>query len=262
MPIDSPFDSLTGIRSPFGRGRGKPVIITATTAPSLGALTDGDTVQSGLAASATETTNYASTAGTISSAVETVTINGTTGALSDVVSFEDVVAVSILVTDSAGNTQTFNAGTQTVAAIITASSPPSIGAFTDGGTLSSFVIWGSYLSAEGTIVTPTTKEMSVNGAAFVAYDGNVTGSPGDTYELRETVSDSVGNTQSFSSGTTTVQDLDGVTIASTTTSAETIVFDPIAVSTQWAAERSGAGSITFYVMDFELEGGTTTTLEA
>lgn len=120
MPIDSPFDSLTGIRSPFGRGRGKPVIITATTAPSLGALTDGDTVQSGLAASATETTNYASTAGTISSAVETVTINGTTGALADVVSFDDVVSVSVLVTDSAGNTQTFNAGAQTVQAADTA----------------------------------------------------------------------------------------------------------------------------------------------
>lgn len=97
------------------RDESTPPIITATTAPSIGTLTDGDTVQSAYTAG-----SYASTAGTIASAVETVTINGTTGALADVVSFDDVVSVSVLVTDSAGNTQTFNAGAQTVQAADTA----------------------------------------------------------------------------------------------------------------------------------------------
>lgn len=95
-----------------GAGNSEPAIITASTAPSLGPLTDGDTVQSAYTAG-----SYASTAGTIASAVETVTINGTTGALADVVSFDDVVAVSVLVTDSVGNTRTFGAGTQTVQGI-------------------------------------------------------------------------------------------------------------------------------------------------
>ncbi|SNX71779.1 putative Ig domain-containing protein, partial [Cereibacter ovatus] len=91
------------------RGRSDPPIITATSAPVLAPLEAGATIASAYTAGV-----YASSAGTISSAVATYLLNGSSVAASTVVAEGDTVAVSVLVTDSAGNTRTFSAGTQAV----------------------------------------------------------------------------------------------------------------------------------------------------
>ena len=95
----------------------EPPVITATTLPYLGALTDGDQVQDGLSAGALDTSNYASTAGTITDVSAAVTINGSPGALTDEVAFGDVVSVTVTVTDDAANERPFGAGLQTVQGI-------------------------------------------------------------------------------------------------------------------------------------------------
>ena len=99
------------------RGPGTPIVITATVSPALGSLRDGDSVQAALSPGALDTGSYASTAGAITAVSATVTINGAAAALADVVRFDDVVNVSITVSDAAGNTRDFNAGTQTVQGI-------------------------------------------------------------------------------------------------------------------------------------------------
>ena len=90
------------------RRRGGPQIITAVIAPALAPLENGDTIDSGLSADIDQTSNYASTAGTISSVDVTATINSVSAELTDTVSYEDVVAVSVLVTDSESNTRTYS----------------------------------------------------------------------------------------------------------------------------------------------------------
>lgn len=92
-------------------------VITASVSPQLGALTDGETVQSALPADALDAANYSSTEGTITDVFETVTINDTAGALADVVAFGDLVTITVTVRDAAGNTRDFDAGTQTVQGI-------------------------------------------------------------------------------------------------------------------------------------------------
>ncbi|WP_439150783.1 hypothetical protein, partial [Sulfitobacter sp.] len=104
-------NSITAIRNALG---GIEQIITATTAPAMGALTHTDTPADGLPASATQTGNYASTAGTIVSAVASYAVNGTSQTGAYDLDYEDIVTASVLVTDSEGNTRTFNAGSSTV----------------------------------------------------------------------------------------------------------------------------------------------------
>ena len=100
----------------LGRG-GRARIITATIAPSLGPLADGDTIASAMSANYDQTSNYASTAGTISTVVAAATVNGTSALFTDTVDAGDVVAVTVTVTDSEANERVFNAGTRTVAGI-------------------------------------------------------------------------------------------------------------------------------------------------
>ena len=89
--------------------------------------------------------------------------------------------------------------------IITAPTQPVLAALVNGNALSTAVTWGSYESTAGTISTPTTKEMSVNGGAYVAYDGATIVDAGDSYQLRETVTDSAGTDPvQFVSGAQTV----------------------------------------------------------
>lgn len=99
------------------RGPGTPVVITATVPPALGPLRDGDTVQAALSPGALDTGSYASTAGAITAVSATVTIGGGVGALTDVVRYDDVVSISITVSDAAGNTRAFPAGLRIVAGI-------------------------------------------------------------------------------------------------------------------------------------------------
>ena len=104
--------------TPSLRGRrGGPQIITATIAPALGPLEHGDTIASGMSENYDQTSNYASSEGTISSVVAAVTVNGSPALFTDTVDFEDVVAVTVTVTDSEANERVFNAGTRTVAGI-------------------------------------------------------------------------------------------------------------------------------------------------
>ena len=96
--------------------------------------------------------------------------------------------------------------------IITGTAPV-LAALSDGDTLSTAVTWGSYASTAGTI-TGTVQEMSVNGGAFVAYNGATVVDAGDTYQLRETVTDSAANERAFFSGAQTVAALTNWILAS------------------------------------------------
>lgn len=88
---------------------GGEIIITATQDPVLAALTDAQTPADGYTAG-----TYASTAGTISSAVETYFVNGSPEASAFDLTAGDDVRVSVLVTDSVGNTRTFSTAIVTV----------------------------------------------------------------------------------------------------------------------------------------------------
>ena len=103
---------------------GEPPIITAVVFPSISALDDGDTIGPALSANYDQTSNYASSEGTIASAVATLTVNGSAATTSTEVAFEDVVLLEVLVTDSEGNTRTFRAGR-----VVPAESLPLPGAF-------------------------------------------------------------------------------------------------------------------------------------
>jgi len=98
-----------GISLKLGQRRSAAQIITAIINPSLGPLEDGDTIASALSANYDQTSNYASTEGTIASVDATITVNGTAANPDDTVSAEDIVALSVLVTDSEANTRTFGA---------------------------------------------------------------------------------------------------------------------------------------------------------
>ena len=95
-----------------GRGNSEPPIITADTAPTLGALAEGDTPSTGFTSG-----TYSSTAGTISTETAEASINGgafSAAAMSTSLSGGDTVSVREVVVDSAANTRTFSAGTETV----------------------------------------------------------------------------------------------------------------------------------------------------
>lgn len=92
-----------------GQGSGSPAIITATSDPTMGALTDTDTPADGYTAG-----TYSSTEGTISSAVPTYYVNGSTEAGTYDLQPGDVVYARVLVTDSVGNTRTFSTNQSTV----------------------------------------------------------------------------------------------------------------------------------------------------
>jgi hypothetical protein len=80
-----------------------PPVITATSAPSMVVVDDTETPADGYTAG-----SYASSEGTISSAVATYLVNGASEASSYDLSAGDTVRVRVLVTDSEGNTRTFN----------------------------------------------------------------------------------------------------------------------------------------------------------
>jgi hypothetical protein len=95
-----------------------PPIITAIIQPALAPLVAGDTIEDNLSADIDQTTNYTSTAGTIASVVVAVLVNGETPASLDVpLDFEDVVAITVTVTDSEANVQVFSLG-RTVGAVV------------------------------------------------------------------------------------------------------------------------------------------------
>jgi hypothetical protein len=102
-------------RFPRGSGGGEPPIITATVAPALGVLSDGDAIEDAFSANIASTGNYASTAGTISSAVVAVTVNAVSASQTDLIEAGDVVAVTVTVTDSEANERVWSLSTTAVA---------------------------------------------------------------------------------------------------------------------------------------------------
>jgi surface protein len=112
--ITSPLD---GFVSPFGAMRGAQ-IITAITQPALGPLFDGDVISTALSADIATTSNYASTAGEIVSVDLVVTVNGDAATISDTVNYEDVVSITVTVTDDASNVRVWTLGT-----VVTAEAP-------------------------------------------------------------------------------------------------------------------------------------------
>lgn len=94
---------------------GAPPIITATVAPALAVLEDGDAVQGGFSADIDQASNYASTAGTISGVTVAVTINAVSALASDTVEAGDAVVVTVTVTDSAANQRVFTLSRTAVA---------------------------------------------------------------------------------------------------------------------------------------------------
>lgn len=94
------------------------VSITAIIQPDLGPLVTGDTIASALSADIDQTTNYASTAGTIASVMVEVLVNGVAPPdLDTPLDFEDVVSVTVTVTDSKANVRVFTLG-RTVGAVV------------------------------------------------------------------------------------------------------------------------------------------------
>ena len=105
----------TQVRLPtHGLRGGEPPSITAVVRPFVGPLEDGDTIGPALSANYDQTTNYRSLGGDpgvgIVSASATITVNGASATTSTEVTFEDVVLLEVLVTDSDGNARTFRAG--------------------------------------------------------------------------------------------------------------------------------------------------------
>lgn len=91
------------------RFEGGGAIITATVPPTMGALSDTQTPADGYSAG-----TYASTQGTISSAVPTYYVDGSPQAGTYDLLGGESVYVSVLVTDSVGNTRTFISNSVTV----------------------------------------------------------------------------------------------------------------------------------------------------
>jgi hypothetical protein len=117
------------------RRTGSPQIITAITTPALGPLEDGDQISTGLSADIATTSNYASTAGDIVSVDLVVTVNGGAATISDTVDYQDLVAITVTVTDDASpaNVRVWSLG-QTVAGTLPVNTvAPSIAGGTELG---------------------------------------------------------------------------------------------------------------------------------
>ena len=148
-------------------------VITAIIQPALGPLEDGDAIASALSADIDQTSNYASTGGTITTVDVAITVNGVTALATDVVEFSDIVSVVVTVIDSEANERVYNAGSQTVAGIApTNDVVPSIA----GGT------------GLGDTLTVTAGTWSGAPAPTLAYqwlrDGvEIEGETGTTYEI-------------------------------------------------------------------------------
>lgn len=192
------WERATGFLSVNVTGASTGTPISATTLPTITALTDAQTPADGYVAGA-----YSSTAGTIVSAVPTYLVNGSAVASNYNLAAGNTVRISVLVTDSSGNTNTFLTSTITVTAAInpiSAVTSPTLSALTDAQTPSAGFTDGTYTSTAGTIVSavPTYK---VDG---VTQPGSFDLTAGEVVQVSVLVTDSVGNTKTFTTGQITV----------------------------------------------------------
>ena len=271
------------------RGRGASPIITATIAPALsGALYDGndtDDVVALYSADLDQTSNYASTAGTISTAVVAVSING--GAYETMpvspataLAEDDTVRIRVTVTDSAANVRVFFTNALTVAAAnITAVVTPALsGALYDNQDTddipttysANMASTANYASTAGTISSAVVT-VSINGGAFAALPGSpVALEIDDTVQARVTVTDSAANVTTFTTGILTVEEAVAVfatSVVATPTGGTTAQLEidagPVGADVYWfvstsatppsAADlKAGTGAVDFGT--FEVTG--------
>jgi hypothetical protein len=186
-----------GNLSPFGSwhtGKKTARIITAVITPALAELFAGDTIASALSADIDQTTNYTSTKGTIASVVVAVLVNGETPASLDIpLDFEDVVAITVTVTDSEANVRVFSLGRTVAGVAPTNDVAPSISGTAEVG--------ATLTRTEGTYSGNPTPTLS----GQWQRDGvDITGETGATYEVvsddqgadityRETATNAVGS---------------------------------------------------------------------
>ena len=222
--------------------RGAGPTISAIAVPALGALADGDQVQSGLSAGTLDAANYASTHGAIATVAVTVTINGAAGALTDRVSAGDTVSVVITVADDAGNSRAFFAGSQAVTGVapgITASDSLSgrlltiavdglTGAPAPATALTVLTLDGADVSADATGSGPWD---------YAVPDSTTAQTVAWTVEARNTE-----GTATASGSAAVAANLNAMTVA-TAGSAGEIVFGPIASLDAWTATTGNAGEI-------------------
>jgi hypothetical protein len=163
--------------------RGTPQIITAIIAPTLGPLLAGDAIEDALSADIGETTNYASTAGTITDVTVAATLNGDPADLTDEVAYLDAVAVTVTVTDSEANERVFSLSRVVSALVPEAFTVGQWALVNDGDTVSANI---TALPADGGAPI-TDLEYRVNGGAAVSFGETTTGS----YEIAADVDDEV-----------------------------------------------------------------------
>ena len=172
--IVSPLD---GFGSPFGT-RSRPQIITALIRPALAPIVSGQTVEDALSADVDQTSNYASTVGTIATVQVDILVNGETPAALDIpLDAGDTIALSVTVTDSEANVRVFTASRVVGAVAPTNDVAPSIAGDT----------------ALGDVLTVTAGDWSGDPAPTLSYqwrrDGAaITGETGTTYTI--TIADS------------------------------------------------------------------------
>jgi len=188
VPLDSlgtPGDSLTIYYYVFSSS--SPDIelpggaITETIAPTFGPYTAGDTPED----SYVEGT-YASTEGTIVSIAPSWTINGVAAAGTDVLVEDDVVDLSVLVTDSAANDRTFEyAAADPAAPGSTQIMVTAVGTLARAGTTVTLTpaTWD-----EGGVTVAATK--TINGSTTALVGTTFTVALGDDYYVSEVASKS------------------------------------------------------------------------
>ncbi|MBU2359447.1 MAG: hypothetical protein KKB02_11030 [Alphaproteobacteria bacterium] len=96
------------------------VVITAVTAPMLSGVTAGQTAADSLSASLSSAANFTSTAGAITSVVVAFAVAGAPVPGTRVLAENEILSATITVSDGAGNSRSFGAGSVTVAAGVAA----------------------------------------------------------------------------------------------------------------------------------------------
>ncbi len=187
-------DISTTSRIVHPRGSGTPIVIRALVPPGLGVLRDGDIVDEALSSDALDPGSYASTEGAITEVTVDVTINDTVAETTRMVTFEDVVSVTLMVVDSAGNTRLFDAGTQVVAGIapIAQTAPVITGTPAPGSTVT--ITTGTYAGTPAPVLAGTLTLDGIDVTADLAgqdYEIPVTTSPGATLAYVETAGNGV-----------------------------------------------------------------------
>jgi hypothetical protein len=148
-------------------------IITAIIRPALAPIVSGDTVEDALSADVDQTSNYASTAGTIATVQVDILVNGETPAALDIpLDAGDTIALSVTVTDSEANVRVFTASRVVGAVVPAAFDVADWGLANDDGDISVNIL--TLPDDGGAPITDI--EYRVNGGEAVSFGETTTGS--------------------------------------------------------------------------------------